>query len=211
MPYRRTYRRRRTYKRPSRNRTYRRRFKARSRYSKRGQKLYLFKRQAGLGQLVMQNILPTYAGFTFNLSQVPGVTEFQNLYDQYKINCIKVMFLPQMTENISLGSVNNPAANARFFSTIDYNDSTPPTSVDDLRQYQSVKMTPCLKIHKRVIFKPKIVDSSGYTVSPWLNTTNINTNYYGLKVALEPMASSSTTTMTYNIEAKFYLSFKTVK
>ena len=38
-----------------------------------------------------------------------------------------------MTSNISVSSVNNPYANTRFFSCIDYNDSTAPANVDAVR------------------------------------------------------------------------------
>jgi len=129
----------------------------------------------------------------------------------YKINCIKVTFYPQVTQSVSSGSVNNPNASSRFFSVIDYNDGNAPTSIDELRQYQSCKVTPILRKHKRVIFKPKILDTNGFSISPWMSTASSSANYYGLKVAVEPMDSSSTLTMTYTVEAKFYMSFKQVK
>uniref|UniRef100_UPI004047B36E hypothetical protein n=1 Tax=Polynucleobacter sp. TaxID=2029855 RepID=UPI004047B36E len=116
-----------------------------------------------------------------------------------------------MNTSISTGSINNPNASARFFSAIDYNDGTAPTSLDELRQYQSCKVTPILRTHKRIIFKPKILDTNGYSVSPWMTTANTTANYFGLKVAVEPMDATSTTTMIYTVEAKFYMSFKQVK
>ncbi|AUM61873.1 capsid [uncultured virus] len=212
MVYRRRYNTRRRPRRYGRKKIYRRRFRRSTRTSKKGQKLYLFKRYVGtLGSLVINNINPTFAGYNFSLNDVPNYTEFTDLYDSYKINCIKVYFIPQMTSNVSLGTVNNAWASARFFSAIDYNDATAPTSIDDLRQYQSCKMTSIMRQHKRVIFKPKILDTSSYTLSPWMATSSPSTNYYGLKVGVEPMSSTSSTTMTFNIEAVFYMSFKQVK
>lgn len=208
MVYRkRSYRRRRV----TRKRAYRRRFTKRYRYSKRGQKLYLFKRHLDYGELTLNNLLPTFAVYNFSLSDLPNSTEFTTLYDMYKINCVKITFLPQMTQNVSLGAVNNAYASTRFFSAIDYNDGNAPTSYDDIRQYQSCKVTPILRPHKRVIFKPKILDSNGFSIAPWMSTASPNANYFGLKVAVEPMDSSSTTSMIYTVEAKFYMSFKQVK
>lgn len=198
-------------KRPTRSRAYRRRFNKRSRYNKRGQKLYLFKRHVDFGELPINNILPTFASYNFSLSDLPNSTEFTTLYDMYKINCVKIMFLPQMTQNISLGSVNNAYASTRFFSVIDYNDGSAPTSIDELRQFQSCKVTPILRPHKRVIFKPKILDTNGFSISPWMSTASPNANYFGLKVAVEGMDSTTTTSMIYTVEAKFYMSFKQVK
>lgn len=212
MPYYRYRRRRTTYRRRTGiKRAYRRRFRARTRYSKRGQKLYLFKRFCDYGELSISNALPTFSAYNFSLSDLPNSTEFTSLYDMYKINCVKISFIPQQTQSISIGSINNPNASARFFSAIDYNDGSAPTSLDDLRQYQSCKMTPILRTHKRVIFKPKILDSNGFSISPWMTTASPSANYFGLKVAVEPMESTTTTTMVYTIEAKLYMSFKQVK
>lgn len=212
MPYYRYRRRRTTYRRRTGiKRAYRRRFRARTRYSKRGQKLYLFKRFCDYGELSISNALPTFAAYNFSLSDLPNSTEFTSLYDMYKINCVKISFIPQQTQSISIGSINNPNASARFFSAIDYNDGSAPTSLDDLRQYQSCKMTPILRTHKRVIFKPKILDSNGFSISPWMSTASPSANYFGLKVAVEPMDSTTTTTMIYTVEAKLYMSFKQVK
>lgn len=117
-----------------------------------------------------------------------------------------------MTQNVSLSSFNNPSANARFFSAIDYNDGAAPTSIDQLREYKTCKYTPILKPHKRMIYKPKLLDRGGaYSVTPWVTTDDPFQNYFGLKIAIEPMDSTSIGFMSYNIEAKYYLTFKNVK
>lgn len=191
-------------------RRYKRRF-FRKKYNKRGQRLYRFIRYADFGSIFINNLTDTYGSLQFSLNDLPNYTEFTNLFDMYKINAIKITFSPQMTENISLGSVNNPYASARFFSCIDYNDATSPTSVDEVRQYQSARWTPILKRHVRYIPKPKILDSGSFTLSPWISTASASNNYFGIKYAIENMSSTSTTSMEYTIEAKFYLTFKQVK
>lgn len=205
---RRTYRKKRSY---GRKRNYRQRFKRTYRYSKRGQKLFLFKRFCDYGELTISNSTNTYASYNFSLVDLPSYTEFTSLYDMYKINAVKLTFLPQVTNSISSGTVNNPNASSRFFSVIDYNDGSAPTSIDELRQYHSCRMTPILRKHKRYIMKPKILDSNGFSISPWMSTASPSANYYGLKIAVEPMDSTSTTTMIYTVEAKIYMSFKQVK
>lgn len=211
MVYRRTYRRR-TTRRRGYKRTYRKRFTRKYRYSKRGQKIFLYKRHTGIfGVIQAQASLETFGALNFSLNDLPNYTEFTNLYDMYKINCVKVTFWPQQTISNSLGSVNNPAGNARFFSAIDYNDGTQPTSVDELREYQSCKFTTVLKPHKRVIFKPKILDTSSYSISPWMSTASPSSNYFGLKYAIEAISSTNTPQMAYSVECKYYMSFKNVK
>lgn len=212
MPYKRTYRKR-TYRRKTGlKRTYRRRFNTRNRYNKRGQKLYLFKRHVDFGQLVIDNIADTFRTFNFSLQDVPNETDFTNLYDVYKINAVKITFIPQMNTSISIGSINNPNANARFFSVLDYNDGNPLTTIDQAREYQSCKYTPILRQHKRYL-RPKIMDAGGVynPGNKWLATSNITENYFGVKVAVEPMDSTGTLSMTYSIECVYYMSFRNVK
>jgi len=132
----------------------------------------------------------------------------------YKINAIKISFLPQQTMSNSLSSFNNASAGARFFSAVDRNDATPPADIDTLRQYKSAKQTSVLKPHSRFIMKPKILDRGGtYTPgNPWVSCDAGGTQpYYGLKVAIEPILSTTTADIEYNIEVKYYLAFKNVK
>lgn len=192
-------------------RRFKRRF-YRKRYTKRTRtSLYRFTRYSDFGSVFINNINDTFGGLNFSLSDVPNSAEFTSLFDMYKINGVKITFIPQMTENISLGAVNNAYASSRFFSAIDYNDATAPVTVDELRQYQSAKWTPILKRHTRYIPKPKIIDSGGFTLSPWISTATPNANYFGIKYAIEAMASTGTTTMEYTVECKFYMSFRQVK
>lgn len=199
-------------KRPTRGRTYRRKFRRGTRYNKRGQKVYLFKRHCDFGELTLSNITNTYQGYYFDLSQVPNNNEFTDLYDQYKINAVKITFLPSQTMSNSLSSVNNAQGYVRFFSAIDYNDSSAPTSIDELRQYQSCKYTTVYRKHTRYI-RPKVTDrGSTYTPgNPWINTTAPTQQYFGLKVAVEPIDSTGVTSMIFTVEVKFYMSFKNVK
>lgn len=201
------------YKRKSRKRTYRKRWTKRSRYNRKGQQVYLFKRHcAPFGVLTIDNISNTLTGYNFSLGDIPNPTEFTNLYDCYKINAVKITFLPQMTVSNSLGSVNNPDASARFFSAIDYNDSGAVSTIDQIREYQSVKCTPILRKHSRY-FKPKIMDA-GSVYNPgsrWLTCGSTAPNYFGIKIAVEPMGSSTTLSMDYSIECIYYMSFKNVK
>lgn len=212
MPYRRTYRKRRP-RRYTRNRAYRRKYRRSYRYSKKtGQKVYLYKRHCDFGELSVSNVSGAQGSYVFRLSQLPSVNEFTTLYDMYKINAIKIVFLPQQTQSVSIGSINNANAAARFFSVLDYNDSSVPTGPDELREYQSCKFTPILRPHRRY-FKPRIQDR-GSTYSPgrpWINCSSPDQEYFAIKYAIEPIDSSTTTSMTYTVEAKFYLSFKQVK
>lgn len=204
MAYRRRYK-----KRTSRKRNYRRRFKRSYRYNKRGQRVFLYKRFASLGTIAADSALDQFSSYDFQLNDLPGFTEFTSLYDAYKINAIKIRFIPSQTVSNSLSTISN-AQNTRFISIIDYNDNTPPTSLNDMRQYHTCKVTNAFKTHTRYIYKPKYQLGASQS-RLWLNTTTPSTPWHGLKVGIEAMGSTVTTSMNYHVEAKYYISFKAVK
>lgn len=208
MPY---YRRRRTpyrRKRYTPNRMYRRRFRRGYKYSKRGQKVYLYTRFTGVfANIVCDGINPTLLAYNFSLNDLPNYTEFTTLYDNYKLNGVKIMFRPKVTQSVSTGSINNPDATVPFYTCIDYNDSGALPTIDAIRDYKTCRVSTILRPKARYIHKPKIVDSSSSVRSAWLSTASADINWYGLKVSIPP----TTTATTFGVEAKYYLSFKNVK
>ena len=179
---------------PKRRRGYRRavRNSGRSyRYKKKratGQKIYYFKRYTGAlngGTVTVPFASPLLIAFNFSLNDLPNATEFTSLFDMYKIKAVKVKLIPQLSESISAAGINNVFYSQRMFSAIDYNDATAPSSIDDIRQYQTCKVTSQLRPHTRIIYKPKILDSSSYSLSPWISTSSPSVDYYGLKIAAE--------------------------
>lgn len=206
MVYRRTRRRRMTRRtRRTFNRTSYRRFKQKRIRNKK--KNYLYTRFCDYGEIATDGLNPYFGTYNFSLGDLPTYTEFTSLYDQYKINAVKLTFIPRQTMSNSTATAFNGDNTARFFSAIDYDDGTPPTSVDALREYQTARWSRLLRTHKRFIYKPRIVDTSNYIISPWMSTSAPNANYFGLKVAIEPTGVA----FTFGVEAKLYLSFKNVK
>lgn len=205
MAYRRRYRRR-----TSRKRSYRRRFRRSYRYSKKGTKVFMYKRFCSLGTVAADSTLDQFFPFSFELNNVQGFSEFAQLYDFYKINAVKISFIPSQTMSNSLSTISNNQ-NTRFFSVIDYNDDSTISSLDDLRQYSTCKWTSAFRTHKRYIYKPKHSIASYVQSSQWCSTATPTTEWYGLKVGIEAMGATVTTSMNYRVEAKYYLSFKNPK
>ncbi|AUM61688.1 capsid [uncultured virus] len=167
---------------------------------------YFYTRYADYGDVYCDGLNPTNGGYSFSLEDLPNYTEFTALYDMYKINAVKITFIPKVTVSTSTTSINNPDNYARFFSVIDYNSATASTT-DQLRQYQTARFTRLLRTHKRYIYKPKLLTSISTSTTQWLSTSTANANYFGLIYSIEP----TTATMTFGVEAKFYLSFRNVK
>lgn len=190
----------------------RRRFTKRSRVSRRtGQKVNVFTRFVGLTSIVVDNVFGANGGYNFSLSDVPGYTEFTALYDSFKINAVKITFIPQMTQITNTGGTGNPF-NARFFSVIDKNDDAAPSSANALREYKTCKWSSITKMHKRYIYKPMLITADKFSISTWQACDSPTVNYYGLKYFIEPTGITGvTTTYEYRVEAKYYLSFKNVR
>lgn len=225
MVYRRSYTKRRTYrKRPSANRSYRRKFTQRSRaVGHPKDKVHYFKRKVVLDPISVLTPGNVISGsYAFRLSDLPAPTDFSSLYDQYKIKGVKIYFIPvsNVVVGITGGVSGHPGTyfSNRLFTAIDYNDGTAPTSVDQMREYQNSKWTPYNRIHKRWI-RPAVsaVPSSGETLQwpgksqPWVPTTNNAVYYFGLKYAMDSVTGitpPSTGDLLYQVEATYYLSFK---
>lgn len=170
----------------------------------------LYKRTSDYFALPISGTTGALGSFTFQLTNIPNSTEFTSLYDQYKINAVSVCFYPKQTEVTSLSTTDNVRGNARILTAIDYNDDTPPTTLDDLRQYESCEVDVILNKHERYIPKPLFLNNSGQNVNSWLSTANPSTKHYGLKYGVEPTQAVGGS-FTYNVEVTYYIAFKNTK
>jgi len=170
----------------------------------------LVKRHADLGVISVNNVTGNWGAYTFRLNQVAGYSELTAMYDRYKINAVEMIFYPRVSMIDSLATVDRPGP-ARFLTAIDYTDATPPTTFNEVREYETCECTVIYEKHTRYIPYPKIVDSSSSTRSSYVSTGSPSTAHYGLKYAIEPTSSTGTGVMDYSVEAVFYMSFKDLK
>lgn len=216
--YRKTYRRK-TY---GRKRTFRRNFKSRSRYTNRKrQNIYQFTKFVNKGTVVGASGTSFTAGaLTFKISDINGWSnDFQTAYDQYRIKAVKICFIP-VANVTNVTTVDNADERttyySRFFSVFDPNDDTAPTSSNQLREYRTAKWSPNNVIHKRFIY-PKVLttvnEGSGtYGTmqakgSPWINMSSNQTEYFGIKYCIDHPTMSVNHEL-YAIECKYYVQLK---
>lgn len=168
---------------------------------------------------VQTNIAGAYS---FKLSDLPNYTELTALYDQYKITGVKISFIPSATEYnsaIPQGATVAQGFNP-FMSAIDYDDTTTPTSEDQLMEYGSLKRSGPGRIHSRYIV-PKVlqevyrsVATTGYRPisGQWLDIAQPDIPHYGLKVwCSAPPAAGTATAITYNVYATYYIKCKNTR
>lgn len=191
-----------------RPRKYTRKYKPRPRKMGVKQPVHYFSRFVDKGTITEDGTgTETFGSLSFALNDVPGYTEFTGMFDQYKICAVKVMIIPMY--NVAQGTVSTNLNYYRFISAIDYNDSTAPTSLNDLRQYKTCKVTARTKMHKRY-FRPRVDLDNDYqnpgTVQPWVNSDKPSAAYQALKYGFEH--NSGGTTQVYRVECVYYMKFK---
>lgn len=154
----------------------------------------------------------SFTGLNFRLSQLPNITDFTNLYDQYKICGVKVEVIPQY-DNAQVNATPVAIVTQNFHVT-DYDDSTTPPNMDALMQHQDVKRVPSTRIIKKFI-KPCFatqIFNTGITSTygarrGWIDCATPDTEHYGMKFGF----SANPVAFTYGLRMTFYLAFKQVR
>jgi hypothetical protein len=103
-----------------------------------------------------------------------------------------------------------------MWTVVDYDDATVPTSLDTLLQYQNIKRTRMNQTHSRY-FKPMVpmgigtlggIQALNAKRNVWLDCSNAAVDHYGLKLWFD---TRGTAPVTYDVQVKYYLTFKNVR
>ena len=160
--------------------------------------VHSFKRTVNLGTALTQissvGTVTNYSqGFPFRMNQVPNYTEYQALYDQYKLTGVSFKIMPKWTNPGNGANSTTIAGVGQIISVIDYDDTLAPLTRDELLEFQTAKVTACNKQHVRYI-KPKMlnlvyrtVSTQGYSVVPskYLDMALVDVPHFGLKVWID--------------------------
>lgn len=188
-------------------------------------KIHYIKRRANLANNVLVATTPptpvTAVGLSFQLSDMPGSSEFVNLFDSYRIAAVKLTF--QWSHNVA-----DPGAQAltnfaipQMCYAIDRNDSAAPTTQAEIFQYEGAKQRTLAKPFSVYIRRPAIVVDAqtllggSFSVerkSPWISTLATNVLHFGFKYLIESFGATAANNLgTLRVYATYYLMFKAVK
>lgn len=157
----------------------------------------------------------------FTLDQAQGYSQYTAIFDQYRINWVKVEFVPVMTQAVNrpFDDTTTPLATQvipRFIVAMDRDDVTNPTSYESLMvkrpnkevlatQKLSWKFTP-----NRLVMMYRTGTTTGYKVdtqvNEFLDCAQTDIPHYGLKWAIE--ASSPTRGFIYETKVTYNISFR---
>lgn len=175
---------------------------------------YSFKRSIFYENLfIVSTGTPLGYAFQQKLDQLPGYTDFTNLYDQYMIKKIVIKLIPKITQHNLATTTTGNSDLPQVHSVVDYDDATTPTSVNQLVEYQSHKMTRGNQVHTRVIV-PKVELNADSAVSApkayqWLDCDSASINHRGIKVWFNAPQSAGVS-VYYDMLVKVYFSCRNV-
>lgn len=194
--------------------------------------VHYFTRKATLTPQVVANTSTTGylgVGLQWQLSDVPNVTEFTNLYDQYKILRIKTYIVARalnlsMNEAAAGGNIGMP----NIIAAEDLDDSNAPANTSAgyqlIQQYARSKahsFTPekrvfrwsCVPAVSGMIFEGLAATAYSPKRFQWLSTTDPATPHYGLKYVIQVPFSGATVgiDVVFDVFSTFKLAMRGTK
>lgn len=152
---------------------------------------------------------------TFALSEVPNYSEFTALFERYRLTGVALRYRLTRTDD-------STASLKGYIPTLvavkDYDDSSTPTSFNELCQYPQAKTMVFAsdKTYYRQFIRPacqtatyRTALSTGYSPSwtTWIATVNPDVPHYGMKYAWEKLYQGH----QLEIECCYYLRFRGTK
>jgi hypothetical protein len=161
-----------------------------------------------------------FGAMAFSLQDLDQVTSFTALFDQYRIDRVIVQI---RTRNNALALNSVTAVNAEppsLLFVIDRDDSTAPTLLAQLREYDNCQIMGCdqsAEIDLEPSVTPAVFASgsfSGYgsaRTGMWLDCANTSIPHYGVKFGVSALNSSTTAAWYWDLYFWYFLSFRNVR
>lgn len=168
--------------------------------------MFCTKRMVTLTRLAASSSVDVSQSYQFVLSSLPGYTDFTDLFDEYKIDKVKITWMPdtqQSLENAGIGGTT-------CFTALDFDDSA-TVLLSGLQQYETCQLHNALRPFTRTVVPRFAVGaySGAFTsyknTSGWIDVASTSVIHYGIKVCL-PQQSGSPNTYTPVME--MWVSFR---
>jgi hypothetical protein len=174
--------------------------------------IYRTVRTVSLGAITA-GLVDTGVGRRFRLSDVPGSSDFTNLFDQYRIVAVEAIYV------FSTHILASQARYPRITFCVDYSDASNPASENAILEYQNAESFQFGQVKhtfKRVL-KPRAALGAfegaftGYGMAPlgmWFDAADSAIEYYGTKEWLSNYNTTIATGAQVNVYHRYHLEFK---
>lgn len=169
-------------------------------------------------QLIQNGSSAVYFALGFQLSDLPQSATFAALFDQYKLEKVKIHF---KSRNNAVSVFNTASPNGGVptgYVVVDRDDATALSSTSDALQYDNVQSfsgEEDFTVELVPSMTPPVFASgafSGYTTVPsdslWIDIANTSVPAYGIKGHIGPLAVSTTSAWTWDITAEYIVSMR---
>lgn len=174
--------------------------------------VHLIKRTKQLDRIDSNTGADKLGAYSFRLQDLVNYTEFTSLFDQYRINAIKIKFIPQVQQIYSDPTVQKNSG--IFYHAVDYDEANVPASVDDLLQYENLRVENPLSVFT-LYFKPHVANAlyaGAFTAygntQQWIDSNSPDVQHYGHKYCWTQTVAADLNLIPV---ATFYLAFRKVK
>lgn len=150
--------------------------------------------------------------YSFNLAQLPGVTDFSNLFDRYMITHVQLRFYLKIDPSAQTAAT---ATYPKLYTVKEYDDSSTPTTLDQLREHNKCQVRVLFPNRPVIVnIKPAVlsevyrgVATTSYTPKwkQWIDMENRDVPHYGLKWGIDDFTN---TNYKLDIEGKMWFACK---
>lgn len=156
-----------------------------------------------------------FGALSFKLADLPNYTEYTNLYDEYRIKAVKVMFLPTLNSNVELetsGTSSSLTTIPSLYTWIDNDDNTAPTAITQGQQFQSFKCHGLLDRMRQRSLVPECstalysgtFTSYGQVKNQWIDNNSPSVVHFGLKFGIINCSNNG----AFDVVLTYYLEFR---
>jgi hypothetical protein len=142
------------------------------------------------------------------LQDLPGYTEFTNLFDQYKIDWVELRFIPVInTSNSAL------PCDSLIYSTVDFDDNT-ATNAGSIKEYELCEVhSPTQEWKVSLAPRVAIAAYAGAFTSyanqaSWIDVASTSVQHFGVKVGCQNANGSA---QTWKVVGKYHVSFRSAR
>ncbi len=170
------------------------------------------------GQFTVSSPTGTFAAVAFRLDDLPNLSAYTALFDQYRIERVKAHFRTRNPATFVANTASPNGSVPQGYLVVDRDDSSAPASVAVLQQYDNAiafNGTDSLEVDLVPSVTATVFASgafSGYNIrdsdSMWLDCANSDIPCYGVKLGASALSTSTTSNWTWDITAEYIVSFR---